>query len=86
MIIPLLFLELYLNPVNEGYGPGYDSGQIRIAFVPGNENLNKILSGGILLGQSKAARNYGIRKLTKETNWSRQFHRFIVTWTKGEFH
>lgn len=73
-----------MNPLNEQYGPGYESGQIRIAFVPGNVNLNRVLSGGIILGQSKAAKNYGIRKSTKQTDWSGQFHRFGVTWGPGE--
>lgn len=79
------FLELYLNSLNEQYGPGHQSGQIRVAFATGNTNTNKKLFGGIILGDSKAARSYGIRKSTKEIDWSKQFHRFAVTWSPGNF-
>lgn len=78
------FPELYLNSLNEHYGPDYQSGQIRIAFVPGNKNLGRTLSGGVILGDSKAARSYGIRKSDQKLDWSRQFNRFGVIWREGK--
>lgn len=75
--------ELYLNPVDEYYGPGYQSGQIRIAFVPGNPSWNRTLSGGIILGNSKEARIYGIRVSPDVLDWSNTFNTFGVTWRPG---
>lgn len=78
-----MFSELYLTPVNEHYGPGYQSGQIRIAFVPGNKNSSRQLMGGVILGDSKAARTFGMRKYKKVLDWSNTFNEFGIKWTPG---
>jgi beta-glucanase (GH16 family) len=76
-----IYPELYLNPVNEEYGPGYASGQIRIAFSGGNEDLCRDLRGGCILGSSPAARNYAVKNIVKNSgSWSDDFHKFIVIW------
>ncbi|XP_063910734.1 beta-1,3-glucan-binding protein-like [Zophobas morio] len=76
-----IYPELYLNPLNEPYGPDYASGQIRIAFLPGNEQLNRNLRGGCILGSSQAGRNYGMKTIKKNTGtWGDDFHVFTVVW------
>ncbi|XP_018563524.1 beta-1,3-glucan-binding protein-like [Anoplophora glabripennis] len=75
-----IYPELYLNSANEDYGPGYGSGQIRIAFAPGNSDLNQMLQGGIILGDSVAAKSYGMKTVQKQTGWSNEYHTFKVTW------
>ncbi|XP_057667244.1 uncharacterized protein LOC130900563 [Diorhabda carinulata] len=79
-----LYPILTLNPVYEEYGPDYESGQIRIAFSPGNENYNELLYGGIVLGPTISARDYGMRQTTRNMGWSNEFHRFGVTWKEDE--
>ncbi|KAJ8944326.1 hypothetical protein NQ318_016133 [Aromia moschata] len=75
-----IYPELYLNSDNDDYGLDYDSGQIRIAYAPGNEDLSKILEGGVILGSSIAARKYGIKTIEKHTSWANEYHRFGVIW------
>ncbi|XP_056629844.1 uncharacterized protein LOC130440605 [Diorhabda sublineata] len=79
-----LYPILTLNPVYEEYGPDYESGQIRIAFSPGNENYNELLYGGVVLGPTISARDYGMRQTTRNMGWSNEFHRFGVTWKEDE--
>lgn len=78
-----IYPELYLNSVNDNYGPNYDSGQIRIAFTSGNADSNKILHGGLILGSTTAARSYGMKTIEKHTSWCDEFHRFAVNWKPG---
>ncbi|KAJ8944325.1 hypothetical protein NQ318_016132 [Aromia moschata] len=78
-----IYPELYLNPVNEEYGPGYESGQIRIAFVPGNPELNRVLKGGIILGLTQAAKNYGMKSVDSANSWNDDFHKYVVDWKPG---
>lgn len=77
-----IYPELFLQPKKSEYGLGYDSGQIRIAFCPGNENLGKELQAGIILGTSPEGRNFGIRKINNEENvdWSDHYHTFQISW------
>ncbi|KAJ8930602.1 hypothetical protein NQ314_016572 [Rhamnusium bicolor] len=75
-----IYPELYLNSVNDDYGLNYDSGQIRIAFTPGNANLNTKLEGGIILGSNAASRSYGIKSVEKRTSWTNEYHRFGLNW------
>ncbi|XP_018563525.1 beta-1,3-glucan-binding protein-like [Anoplophora glabripennis] len=76
-----IYPELYLNPLYEEYGSNYESGQIRIAFAPGNDKLNQVLHGGVILGASNAAREAGMKSVrTRDKNWSDEFHKFVVTW------
>lgn len=79
-----LYPILTLNPVHEEYGPDYESGQIRIAFSPGNDNYNQHVYGGIVLGPTTSARNYGMRQVTRHVGWSSEFHRFGVIWKEDE--
>lgn len=76
---------MYLNSVNDDYGTGYDSGQIRIAFSPGNSESNKVLEGGVILGDSPAARIYGMKSIKRQSDWSNGFHTFKLTWKTGMF-
>ncbi|XP_063910736.1 beta-1,3-glucan-binding protein-like [Zophobas morio] len=78
-----IYPELFLNPANDVYGPGYASGQIRIAFVEGNRATNYILQGGCILGSNKAGRNYLMRSTRKNNAWSASFHVFSVKWHPG---
>nr|XP_023017871.1 beta-1,3-glucan-binding protein-like [Leptinotarsa decemlineata] len=75
-----IYPELYLNSVNEEYGSGYDSGQIRVAFTEGNEGSDNVLRGGVILGSSTSARSFGMNSIEKSKRWSNEFHRFAVTW------
>ncbi|KAG5881365.1 hypothetical protein JTB14_005192 [Gonioctena quinquepunctata] len=75
-----IYPELYLNSLNEEYGPGYDSGQIRVAFAPGNSEEDKVLQGGIVLGSSVPARKYGIKTIERTNRWGTEFHKFAITW------
>ncbi|KAG5881370.1 hypothetical protein JTB14_005197 [Gonioctena quinquepunctata] len=75
-----IYPELYLNPLNEIYGPHYESGQIRIAFSPGNLNQNHVLHGGVVLGSNPSARTYGDRTNERRDYWSDDFHTFSVEW------
>lgn len=78
------FSELYLTPKKYEYGTeDYASGQIRIAFVPGNADLCKKLQGGVILGTSDEARKYGLRESISETNWNDDFHIFTAIWRPG---
>lgn len=50
----------------------------------GNKNLGRKLSGGVILGGSKAARSYGMKQSDKTVDWSKQFNRFGVIWREGK--
>lgn len=76
-----IYPELYLNPLSEEYGPNYESGQMRIAFAPGNSQLNNVLSGGIILGSNVAGRSYGTKTMeNQQKSWGDDFHNFTITW------
>ncbi|XP_060535348.1 beta-1,3-glucan-binding protein [Cylas formicarius] len=75
-----IYPELYLNSQNDDYGSYYQSGQIRIAFVSGNEQESKTLQGGAILGDSKAARKYAVKAVQRVSSWSDDFHVFTAIW------
>ncbi|XP_044256880.1 beta-1,3-glucan-binding protein-like [Tribolium madens] len=80
-----IYPQLFLNPVNEEYGPDYASGQIRIAYLPGNKAMARKLYGGCVLGSSPAARNYALKKIEKnEGSWSDDYHKFTAIWKPDE--
>lgn len=79
----ILFLVLFLQPKNSKYGYHYDSGQMRIAFAPGNEDLGKELSGGVILGPSDEGRRYGMRYSQGEEHWGNAFHTYVLKWKEG---
>ncbi|KAF2893394.1 hypothetical protein ILUMI_12788 [Ignelater luminosus] len=75
-----IYPELFLKPKNNMYGLGYESGLLRIAFVPGNDDMSQQLSGGCVLGQTFVARNYAIKSVRSEKRWTNDFHVFKVEW------
>ncbi|XP_066246310.1 beta-1,3-glucan-binding protein-like [Euwallacea similis] len=75
-----LYPEIFLNPESGEYGSGYESGQIRIAFLGGNEDTNKKLQGGLVLGDSPAARKYAMKSIDKYQSWTDDYHNFSVLW------
>ncbi|XP_045462189.1 uncharacterized protein LOC123672218 [Harmonia axyridis] len=76
-----IYPELYLNPKNEEYGENFQSGQIRIAFLPGNSEFSKVVYGGCILGTSNGGRTYGMKTIRRTNSWSDDFHRFGVEWS-----
>lgn len=84
-IITIFVSELYLNPKSEEYGENYQSGQIRIAFLPGNSEMSKVMYGGVILGASNSGRSYGMKTIRKTNGWSNEFHRFIIEWSDGMY-
>uniref|UniRef100_A0A6P7GA73 Beta-1,3-glucan-binding protein-like n=1 Tax=Diabrotica virgifera virgifera TaxID=50390 RepID=A0A6P7GA73_DIAVI len=80
-----IYPEIYLTPANEKYGLKSQSGQIRIAFTPGNSDLNHVLHGGLTIGRSVAATNYFDKTIeSKMSSWSDDFHTFRVDWKPNE--
>ncbi|KAL1491801.1 hypothetical protein ABEB36_012344 [Hypothenemus hampei] len=75
-----LYPELYLNSESEKYGPGYQSGQMRVAFLAGNDGANTKLKGGVILGQTYQARNYAMKTYEASEPWTNDFHNFTVLW------
>lgn len=79
-----IYLELFLNSEKEDYGPGYASGQIRIAYLAGNANDNKKLKGGLILGFRPAARNYALKTIEDyQGTWTDKYHNFSILWKPG---
>lgn len=78
-----IYPEIYLNSKDEKYGPFYESGRIILAFCQGNDNSNKILYGGCILGDTELARSHFMKNIRKTSNsaWSDDFNIFSVTWT-----
>ncbi|KAL3274986.1 hypothetical protein HHI36_019760 [Cryptolaemus montrouzieri] len=76
-----IYPELFLNPKNSEYGDYYSSGQIRIAFIPGNSVFSKVLYGGCILGASNGGRSHGMRSIRRVNGWSRTFNRYTVEWS-----
>ncbi|XP_072397197.1 beta-1,3-glucan-binding protein-like [Diabrotica undecimpunctata] len=75
-----LYPILYLNPSAETYGKHYASGQMRIAYIEGNDDANNILKGGVILGDSEPARNYYMMNITRENSWADTFHKYRLEW------
>lgn len=73
-----------LTPSSEEYGPNYESGQITIAFSPGNEDSHTTVKGGVVLGAYPSARYYGIKSVSQNHGWSLAYHRFGVIWKTGK--
>ncbi|KAF5294932.1 hypothetical protein FQR65_LT10644 [Abscondita terminalis] len=75
-----IYPQLYLKSKNDFYGDGYDSGLLKIAYAPGNTDMNRILSGGGVLGESAFARYYAIKSTQSTKEWSKDFHIFKLEW------
>jgi len=76
-----IYPEISLRPKSHFYGSGHNSGEIKIAFLPGNAASSKHLSGGVILGESVNGRSYGIKTIRSERHWNDDFHVFVVEWT-----
>nr|XP_022908352.1 beta-1,3-glucan-binding protein-like [Onthophagus taurus] len=79
-----IYPELYLTPKKFSYGSGFNSGEMRIAFVLGNEHLNGALCGGLILGDDEKGRNFALKKIIKNINWSDDFHIFGLEWYRDK--
>ncbi|KAK4876690.1 hypothetical protein RN001_009196 [Aquatica leii] len=75
-----VYPEISLVPRSDIYGPGYESGRIRIAFTPGNEKFSEYLMAGCNLGETTAGRTYGIKKIFSSKRWTNDFHVFRLHW------
>ncbi|KAF5298990.1 hypothetical protein FQA39_LY11622 [Lamprigera yunnana] len=75
-----LYPEISLVSKNDYYGPGLESGRIRIAFSPGNEESGKYLYGGCTLGYWTKGRKYGIRKISSKQHWFENVHTYKLEW------
>lgn len=78
-----LITELILRPKSYVYGPGHSSGEIKIAFMPGNKNMSSRLYGGIAFGDSDKARAYGLKYISSQNVFNDDFHIFTCIWTPG---
>lgn len=78
-----IYPELYLIPRHHEYGLEYDSGQMRVAYLPGNADLGKKLYGGVILGSTAAARSHYMSFIEGQTNWNNDFHVYQLKWTAG---
>jgi len=76
-----IYPELYLNALSDEYGSEYDSGQLTVAFLPGNADKSKELSGGCVLGFEPAARSYAMKKSRSVKKWNDDFHVYSLTWS-----
>ena len=84
--------EIWLEPKNEAYGPGYASGKICIAMSRGNNDLTlygrdigcKHLQSGVFMGVGDNIRG---RTVTREDSvgWHSSYHNYTVIWTPGNF-
>lgn len=79
----MLISELFLESRDKPYGPGYQSGEIRVAFSPGNTDASNTLFGGCVIGNSTEARKYGLRNTRRDESWCNGFHVYTVRWTNG---
>ncbi|GJQ68275.1 GNBP3 [Trypoxylus dichotomus] len=76
-----IYPELFLTPKKFEYGTQeFSSGEIRVAFLAGNSQLDKELHGGIMLGVSDEARQFGLRQLKRDNSWNDDFHVFSTIW------
>lgn len=74
---------MFLQHRKPEYGPQYDSGQMRVAFTPGNDDLGKDLAGGVILSNSDEGRRFGLRYSQNEEHWGNGFHTYVLKWKPG---
>ncbi|XP_065221879.1 uncharacterized protein LOC135846612 isoform X2 [Planococcus citri] len=80
--------EIWLAPTKYEYGDSYQSGQIRIAMVRGNKDLNcfdnhyghKRLEMGVYISDESEVRRKVFYKMATES-WSKAYHNYTVIWT-----
>lgn len=72
---------MYLVPKNQEYGLLFHkSGEIVVAFLPGNDGLRRKLYGGVILGHTDRARTYAMYSTQEDKDWSDDFHVYTVKW------
>ncbi|XP_055856168.1 uncharacterized protein LOC129919334 [Episyrphus balteatus] len=86
-----LFPLILLEPIENYYGfTGYASGQMRVAFIRGNEFLNDKddneisgyrISGGVVLSARDALRDIWLKGSVRRTHLGNDFHTYTLTWT-----
>ncbi|XP_037934118.1 gram-negative bacteria-binding protein 1-like [Teleopsis dalmanni] len=90
-LLPLLLLE----PLENFYGhDNYQSGQIRIAFARGNENLmsrnddvidGRRLYGGGIVTPNTLFREKTLRSTYRDVHFGEEFHNYTMIWNKQNF-
>lgn len=75
-----IYPEISLISRSELYGPGYESGRIRIAITGGGSDQNRYLFGGCTFGYSEMARRFGIKRIASKNPWSDDFHTYKIQW------
>ncbi|XP_054266023.1 uncharacterized protein LOC128988606 isoform X2 [Macrosteles quadrilineatus] len=79
--------ELWLEPRNHFYGPGYTSGRIRIAMHRGNSDFkcrgedfgSHRLESGVMMGSQNVQKRSLTTKLPE--NWHDHFHNYTLVWS-----
>lgn len=75
---------MFLQPKDLAYGEkNYESGQMRIAFAPGNDDLGKTLSGGAILSSAEEGRTSWMKFTEGDDHWGDAFHTYVLKWTPG---
>lgn len=67
-------------PKTHEYGLSHKSGEIRIAFMAGNDGMRHKLYGGVILGSSDKGRTHAMYSIDDEKDWSDDFHTFSFKW------
>ncbi|XP_055903000.1 gram-negative bacteria-binding protein 1-like [Eupeodes corollae] len=86
-----LFPLILLEPIENYYGfTEYASGQMRVAFIRGNEFLNDRddneisgyrIAGGVVLATREALRDVWLKGSLRRTHLGNDFHTYTLTWT-----
>lgn len=76
-----LYPDISLVSRSDLYGPGHESGRIRIAVAGGNAEYDRYLFGGCIFGYSQMARTVGMKKIFSKKPWTDDFHTYKMHWT-----
>lgn len=86
-----LFPEIYLDSYDYTYGPNYyQSGQIRMPFILGNERLlnangeeidGSRLHGNVILSNQNTLRRTWRKTKVGDMHWGNDFHNYTIKWT-----
>lgn len=82
--------ELWLQPKDEVYGPGYPSGKIVLAMSRGNRDLKlngedigcELMESGVFMGIGDNVRGRTVTRVTDDC-WYNEYHNYTVLWTPG---
>ncbi|XP_044737521.1 beta-1,3-glucan-binding protein-like [Chrysoperla carnea] len=75
-----IYPQLLLSPEDSAYGENYDSGSMRIAFIPGNLQNRRDLQGGLVLGSNVDARTKFMKTHHGTSSWLEDYHTFTLEW------